>query len=197
MKMQILLIRFSISRFYHKPLAVLIYSCVNPVILQSKYYEYPKKSHALVLEMKWFVYLIQKCVLLIPFLFMILQEAQTLLSSLTQFTSVGFLFKSWSWELSTWTLQLWVRVLESDIAPQWWPWSDQSQQRMSSRYIINNINIPLIIQNLNNIFNNTALSQWTSFLKFGAVSFVIFTNISSKLPLRRETSGKQLNQFKM
>ena len=74
---------------------------------------------------------------------MILQEAQTLLSSLSQFTSVGFLFKSWCWELSTWTWQLWVRVLESDIAPQYhfckvvmWPWSDQSQQRMSSRHII-------------------------------------------------------------
>ena len=74
---------------------------------------------------------------------MILQEAQTLLSSFSQFTSVGFLFKSWSWELSTWTWQLWVRVLESDIAPQYhfckvvmWPWSGQSQQRMSSRHII-------------------------------------------------------------
>ena len=93
--------------------------------------------------MWWFIYLILKCLLLIPFLIMILHEAQTLLSSLYQFTSVGFLFKSWSWELTTWIWQLWVWVLKSDIAPQYhfckvvmWPWSDQSQQRMSSRHIV-------------------------------------------------------------
>ena len=53
-------------------------------------------------------------------------------------------FKSSSWELSTRTLQLWVWVLESNIATQYqfckvvmWPWSDQSQQRMSSRHCTN------------------------------------------------------------
>ena len=46
-------------------------------------------------------------------------------------------------KLSTWTWQLYVWVLESNIAPQYhfckevmWPWSDQSQQRMSNRHII-------------------------------------------------------------
>ena len=71
------------------------------------------------------------------------EEAQTPLSSLSQFTSVGFLSTSWGWELSTWTWQLWVWVLESNIAPQYhfckvvmWPWSDQSQQRMSNSLLL-------------------------------------------------------------
>ena len=76
-------------------------------------------------------------------------------------------FKNSSWELSTWTWQLWVQVLESDIAPQYkfcnevmWPWSAQSQQRMSSRH--------LIIRNISHRFSFCLLhppAQCSTFMK--------------------------------
>ena len=79
------------------------------------------------------------------FLIRILHKAH---SSSFQFTYVGFLFKKPEKYIpqksfQVWTWHLWVWRLESNIAPQYqyckvvrWPWSDQSEQRMSSRHII-------------------------------------------------------------